>query len=229
MASNHLILCRPLLLLPSIFPSLRVFSNESVLRIRWPKYWSFSFSISPSNDYSGLISFRMDWCTRYPIFISTSCKFVPLNNISPVLLHVGFFFFFNMRLMYELIYALVIYNSSHPIQVPKNLRKQIVNQKITRWAWIQSEKLLNGFSRFTTSREDSSELYTVLCAGHCFLSQEFLETWRDMCICSSFYEQCLFMTLLHFLLVVHLSCVGKASFVFVYNFFPICLLLSYLQ
>ena len=61
MPSNHLILCRPLLLLPSIFPSIRVFSNESVLRIRRPKYWSFSFSISPSNEYSGLISFRMDW------------------------------------------------------------------------------------------------------------------------------------------------------------------------
>ena len=61
MPSNHLILCRPLLLLPSIFPSIRVFSNESVLRIRWPKYWSFSFSISPSSEYSGLISFRMDW------------------------------------------------------------------------------------------------------------------------------------------------------------------------
>ena len=59
--SNHLILCRPLLLLPSIFPSTRVFSNESLLHIRWPKYWSFSFSISPSNEYSGLISFRMDW------------------------------------------------------------------------------------------------------------------------------------------------------------------------
>ena len=59
MPSNHLILCRPLLLLPSIFPSIRVFSNESVLHIRWPKYWSFS--ISPSSDYSGLISFRMDW------------------------------------------------------------------------------------------------------------------------------------------------------------------------
>ena len=58
--SNHLIICRPLLLLPSIFPSIRVFSNESVLRIRWPTYWSFSFSISPSNEYSGLISFRMD-------------------------------------------------------------------------------------------------------------------------------------------------------------------------
>ena len=58
--SNHLILCRPLLLPPSIFPSIMVFSNESVLHIRWPKYWSFSFSISPSNEYSGLISFRID-------------------------------------------------------------------------------------------------------------------------------------------------------------------------
>ena len=61
MLSNHLILCRPLLLLPSIFPSIRVFSNESALQIRWPKYWSFSFNISPSNEYQGLISFRMDW------------------------------------------------------------------------------------------------------------------------------------------------------------------------
>ena len=61
MPSNHLILCCPLLLLPSIFPSVRVFSNESTLRIRWPKYWSFSVSISPSNEYSGLISFMIDW------------------------------------------------------------------------------------------------------------------------------------------------------------------------
>ena len=61
MPSNHLILCRPLLLLPSIFPSIRVFFNESALRIRWPKYWSFSFNISPSNEHSGLISFRLDW------------------------------------------------------------------------------------------------------------------------------------------------------------------------
>ena len=61
MPSNHLILCHPLLLLPSIFPSIRVFSNEAVLHIRWPKYWSFSFSISSSNECSGLISFRIDW------------------------------------------------------------------------------------------------------------------------------------------------------------------------
>ena len=61
MPSNHLILCRPLLLLPSIFPSIRVFSNESALHIRWPKYWSFGFNISPSSEHPGLISFRMDW------------------------------------------------------------------------------------------------------------------------------------------------------------------------
>ena len=61
MLSNHLILCHPLLLLPSIFPSIRIFSDELALRIRWPQYWSFSFSISPSNEYSGLISFRIDW------------------------------------------------------------------------------------------------------------------------------------------------------------------------
>ena len=61
MPSNHLILCRPLLLLPSIFPSIRVFSNESALRIRWPKYWSFSFNFSPSSEHPGLISFRIDW------------------------------------------------------------------------------------------------------------------------------------------------------------------------
>ena len=61
MPSNHLILCHPLLLLPSIFPQIRIFSSESVLHIRWPKHWNFSFSISPSSEYSGLISFRMDW------------------------------------------------------------------------------------------------------------------------------------------------------------------------
>ena len=67
MPSNHLILCCPLLLLPSIFPRIRVSSNELALCIRWPKYWSFSFSISPSNEYSGLISFRMDWLDRLAV------------------------------------------------------------------------------------------------------------------------------------------------------------------
>ena len=67
MLSSHLILCHPLLLPPSIFPNIRVFSNESVLRIRWPKYWSFSFSISPSNEYSGLISLRIDWLDFFAV------------------------------------------------------------------------------------------------------------------------------------------------------------------
>ena len=67
MPPNHLILCHPLLLLPSIFPSITVFSNESVLRIRWPKYWSFSFNISPSNEHSGLISFRMKWLNLFAV------------------------------------------------------------------------------------------------------------------------------------------------------------------
>ena len=78
MPSNHLNLCCPLLLLPSIFPSIRVFYNESVLRIRWPKYWSFSFSISPSNEYPGLISFRMDWLDLPAIQESH-----PLSHLSP--------------------------------------------------------------------------------------------------------------------------------------------------
>ena len=67
MPSNHLILCCPFLLLPSIFPSIRVFSKEAVLRIRWPKYWSFSFSISPSNEYAGMISFMMDWLDLHAV------------------------------------------------------------------------------------------------------------------------------------------------------------------
>jgi len=74
MPSNHLILCHPLLLLPSIFPSIRVFSNESALHIRWPKDWSFSFNISPSNEYSGLISFRMDWLDL--LAVQVTLKFV---------------------------------------------------------------------------------------------------------------------------------------------------------
>ena len=74
MPSNHLILCHPLLPLPSIFPSIRVFANESVLCIRWPKYWSFSFSVSPSNEYLGLISFRMDWLDLLVFQGNISCK-----------------------------------------------------------------------------------------------------------------------------------------------------------
>ena len=88
MPSNHLILCRPLLLLPSIFPSIRVFSNESSLHIRWPKYWSFSFNISPSNEHPGLISFRMHWLDLLAV---QGCLFQQHSSKPSILQHSAFF------------------------------------------------------------------------------------------------------------------------------------------
>ena len=91
MPSNHLILCHPLLLLPSIFPSVRVFSNESVLCIRWPKYWSFCFSISPSNKYSGLISFRMDWLDLLAVQGTLKSLLQHHSSKASILQHSAFF------------------------------------------------------------------------------------------------------------------------------------------
>ena len=91
MASNHLIHCRPLLLLPSIFPGIRVFSTESTLYIRWPKYWSFSFSISPSNEYSGLISFRIDWFDFLTVQWILKCLLQHHNLKASVFCHSAFF------------------------------------------------------------------------------------------------------------------------------------------
>ena len=100
MPSNHLILHRPLLLLPSIFPSIRVFSNESVLRIRWIKYWSFSFSISPSNEYSGLSSFRMDWLDLLGVqgTLKSLLQHHNSNILNSSVLSFLFFFFLNFIL-----------------------------------------------------------------------------------------------------------------------------------
>ena len=91
MLSNHLILCHCLLLLPSIFPSIRVFSGESALRIRWPKYWSFSFSISPSSEYSGLISFRMDWFDLLAVQGTLKSLLQPHSSKTSILWHSAFF------------------------------------------------------------------------------------------------------------------------------------------
>ena len=91
MPSNHLILCHPLLLLPSIFPSIRVFSNESALHIRWPKYWSFSFNISPSNEHSGLISFRMDWLDLLAVQGTLKSLLQHHSSKASILLHSAFF------------------------------------------------------------------------------------------------------------------------------------------
>ena len=91
MPSNHLILCRPLLPLPSIFPSIRVFSNESALRIRWPKYWSFSINISPSNEHPGLISFRMDWLDLLAVQGAPKSLIQHHSSKASILQHSAFF------------------------------------------------------------------------------------------------------------------------------------------
>ena len=91
MPSNHLILCHPLLLMPSTFPSIRVFSNESVLHIRWPKYWSFSFTISSSNEYSGLISFRMNWLNVLAVHWTLKSFLQQHSSKASIVWHLAFF------------------------------------------------------------------------------------------------------------------------------------------
>ena len=107
MPSNHLIPCNPLLLLPSIFPSIRVFSNESVLRIRWPKYWSFSFSISPSNEYSGLISFRIDWFDLLAVQGTLKSVLQHHSSKTSILWHPAFFIKFNSHIHTSLVAQMV--------------------------------------------------------------------------------------------------------------------------
>ena len=127
MPSNHLILCRPLLFLPSIFPSIREFSNESVLRIRWPRYWSFSFSISPSNEYSGLISFRKDWLDLLAVQGTLKSLLYHHSSKASILRHSAFF----------------IVQLSHPYM---STGKTIA---LTRWTFVGKvmSLLLNTLSR----------------------------------------------------------------------------------
>ena len=127
MPSNHLILCHPLLLLPSIFPSIRVFSNKSILCIRWPKYWSFIFSISPSNEYSGLISFRMDWLNPFVVQRTLKSLLQHHSSKAPILRPSAFF----------------IVQLSHPYMTTE---KTIA---LTRWTFVGKvmSLLLNMLSR----------------------------------------------------------------------------------
>ena len=101
MPSNHLILCHPLLLLPSIFPSIRGFSSESVLHIRWPKDWSFSFNISPSNEYSELISFRIDWLALLAVQGTLNSLLQHHSSKASILLHSAFFIVLQLSLSFN--------------------------------------------------------------------------------------------------------------------------------
>ena len=114
MPSNHLILCHPLLLLLSIFPSIRVFSSESVLHIRWPKYWSFSFSISPSNKYSGLISFTIDWLDLFAVQGTLKSLLQHHSSKESILRHSAFF----------------IVQLSHPYMTTRK------TMALTRWTFV---------------------------------------------------------------------------------------------
>ena len=138
MPSNHLILCCPLLLQPSIFPSNRVFSNESVLHIRWPKYWSLGFCISPSSEYSGLISFRMDWLDLLAVQ-GTLKSLLQHHSLKASILHCSAFF---------------IVQLSHPYMTT---RKTIA---LTRWTFVDKAMslLFNMLSRLviTFSKEQTS-------------------------------------------------------------------------
>ena len=116
MPSNHLILCCPLLLLPSIFPSIRVFSNESVLCIRWPKYWSFSFSISPSNEYSGLISFRMDRFDLLAVQGTLKSFLQHHSSKASVLRHSAFFISYKCSTLHN--DAKLSYTMMMPVHIP---------------------------------------------------------------------------------------------------------------
>ena len=116
MPSNHLILCRLLLLLPSIFPSIRVFSNESALHIRWPKYWRFSFNISPSNEHPGLISFRMDWLDLLAVQGTLKSLLQHHSSKASILLCSAFFYLF--ILLYNIVLVLPYINMNSPQVYP---------------------------------------------------------------------------------------------------------------
>ena len=138
MPSNHLIFCCPLLLPPSIFPSIRVFSNESVLRSRWPKYWSFSFSISPSNEYSGLISFRMD-CLDLLAVQGTLKSLIQHHSSKASVLHCSAFF---------------IVQRSHPYMTTGK------TTTLTRWTFVDKvmSLLFNMLSRLVIGEGNGTPL-----------------------------------------------------------------------
>ena len=146
--SNHLILCHPLLLLPSIFPSIREFSNESVLHIRWPKHWSFSFSISPSNEYSGLISFRTDWLGLLAVQGTLKSLLQHHSSKASILLHSAFF---TVQL-------------SHPYMTTG---KTIA---LTRRTFVSKVMVL-----YIDFKYDIVSISNILCVLYCLLGQRLLK------------------------------------------------------
>ena len=148
MPSNHLI-CHPLLLLPSIFPSIRVFSNESVLHIRWPQYWRFSFNISPSNEYSGLISFGMDWLDLLAVQGTLKSLLQHHSSKTSSLWHSAFF----------------IAQLSHPYKKNRNKKTTGKTTALTRWTFVGKVKslLFNTLSRLVITFLQRSKRLLISC------------------------------------------------------------------
>ena len=146
MPSNHLILCHSLLLLPSIFPSIRVFSIESTLRMRWPKYWSFSFSINPSNEHPGLMSYRMDWLDLLAVQGTLKSLFQDHSSKASVPQHSAYF-------MVQL---------SHPYMIPG----KTIALTIWTFAGKVMSLLFNMLSRFLTAFLPRSKCLIISCCSH---------------------------------------------------------------
>ena len=165
MSSNHLIFCHPLLLPPPIFPSIRIFSNESALPIRWPKYWTFSISISPSNEHSGLISFRMDWLDLLVVQGTLKSLLQHHSSKASILQHAAVF----------------IVHLSHPILAPCWIQFCLPS-------WITVGWCLGGSSFFLATDD------MILCAGGCchFLHSESLCFFSYFFLCLSSFFLCVF-------------------------------------
>ena len=178
MPSHHLILCHPLLLLPSIFPSIRVFSNESVLPIRWPKYWSFSFSISPSNEYSWLISFRIDWFDLHAVQGTLQSLLQQHSSKASVLLRRSAFFMVQL---------------THPCMTTGKiiaLARWTFVGKVTSLLFNMLSRLVIAFlprskhlliSWLQSSSAEILEPQKIVC--HCFHCSPIYLPWSDWTVC----------------------------------------------
>ena len=180
MPSNHLIICRSLLLPPSIFPSIRVFSSESVLHIRWPEYWSFSFSISPFNEYSGLISFRMDWVDLLAVQGTLKSLLQHHSSKASILQH-SVFFIVQLSHLYMITGKTIALTRQTPAAPRRQSRKWSVLRSTSRRfhrcvnTWVESDPMGRHqkggsgerHSRRGTSMGQGQRLELLACAGSC--------------------------------------------------------------
>ena len=183
--SNHLTLCCPLLLLPSIFPSIRVFYNESVLQIRWPKYWSFSFNISPSNEYSGLIYFRMDWLDLLAVQETLKSLFQHHNSKASILRCSAFFIVQISRPYMTTGKTIALTRRTFVGKVMSllfNMLSRLAIAFLPRITWF-SFFFFNFMAAVTICSDFGAQKHEVFHSLHCFPNYE---PWNDGTRCHAF-------------------------------------------